>query len=303
MKPKVAIVKCADYDEQNIDRAVGEAVRLVGGWERYVKPGQKVLIKPNLLENLPPEAAVTTHPSVVAAVVRAVVKMGAQALVGDAPGNALSNIAALLETTGIRKAAEENGGKVVFLQKEGVVDIRSSYPRLPSFKVSRLALEADVIINLPKLKTHNLTLYTGAVKNMFGIVPGFQKAQFHAHAVRPAELAELLVDVFQSAKPALNIMDAVIGIEGKGPGADGTPRTFGAIAASSDAVALDAVFSHLIGFDPQQIETTKVANRRGLGEADLSKIEIIGEIARQTDWKKPHDFYQLSARLPALSAG
>jgi Pyruvate/2-oxoacid:ferredoxin oxidoreductase delta subunit len=157
-----------------------------------------------------------------------------------------------------------------------------------------------VIINLPKLKTHNLTAYTGAIKNMFGVVPGFYKAKFHVNAIRPRDLAELLVDVFAIARPVLNIMDAVTGMEGNGP-AGGHPRKLGAIIVSSDGVALDAVSSYLIGFDPLKIETTAAAAKRGLGQADLAMINVIGEQLeqiRQKDWQHSLNKSTLANLLP-----
>lgn len=304
-KSRVSTVKCDSYGQSEVESSIHQALELLGGISQFVKPGQKILIKPNLLMVAPPEAAVTTHPTTVSAVVKEVVKAGGMAMVGDAPGNALSNLAYLIEKTGIKKATEEAGGKIVYLQQKGVVDVRSPgrNKKLPSFKVSRLALEADVIINLPKLKTHNLTLFTGAIKNMFGTVPGFQKAQFHARAPRPHEIAALLVDVFQAVRPTLNIMDAVLGIEGKGPGTGGEIRKFGAILASTDGVALDAICSYLIGFDPMEIDTTAIAYERKLGEADLNKIEIIGENIeqlRKADWKHPFNLSRLTKHLPAF---
>lgn len=302
-KSLVSIVECDSYDQSLVETSLEQTLDLIGGLSQFIKPGQKVLIKPNLLASVPPEAAITTHPSIIHAVVKEVVKAGGIALVGDAPGNALSNVPSMLEETGIKRATEEAGGKVVYFQQEGVVDVPnpSGNKRMPSFKVSRLVLEADVIINLPKLKTHNLILFTGAIKNMFGAIPGFQKAQFHAKAPRPHELASLLVDVFQTVKPTLNIMDAVIGIEGKGPGTGGETRKLGAILASTDAVALDAVSSCLIGFDPLEIDTTAIAYGRGLGEAELKKIEIIGEKLenlRKPNWKHPFNLSKYTKYLP-----
>ncbi|MDD4178825.1 MAG: DUF362 domain-containing protein [Candidatus Margulisbacteria bacterium] len=288
--PKVSITKCDNYEQSVVDSAIHEVLAPLGGISAFVKPGQKVLIKPNILASQSPDQAVTTHPAIITAVVKEVVKAGGIALVGDSPGNTYANVLRTLEQTGVKKAAEDGGGKIVLFQSEGVTMVKG-------IPIAGAALEADVIINLPKLKTHNLTLYTGAIKNMFGCVPGFYKSQFHVKAPHPDDFAKLLVNVFEIVRPTLNIMDAVVGMEGKGPGAAGTPRPLAIIMASTDAVALDAVGSYLIGFKPEQIGTTVTAYKRGLGEMSLEKIKIIGvplEKIRQANWKKPVNIYQLS---------
>jgi uncharacterized protein (DUF362 family)/Pyruvate/2-oxoacid:ferredoxin oxidoreductase delta subunit len=272
--------------------------------QAFVKPGQKVLIKPNALLGKTPDHAVTTHPALIAAVIREVKKAGGIALVGDSPGNISNNVPLTMEQTGIKQAVKEAGGILIYFQQEGVVGVPSpsGNKRLSTLMIAKPALEADVIINLPKLKTHNLTLYTGAIKNMFGVVPGFNKTSFHAINPRPRDFAESIVDVFQAVKPALNIMDAVIGMEGPGP-ANGSPRKFGALLASTDAVALDAVCSDLIGHKPEEIFTTVVAAQRKLGEIELAKIEVLGpRLAelRQANWKKSFNVQGFMNGLPDL---
>jgi len=302
--PKVSIIKCQDYEPARIEEAVRRSLELIGGLRTIVKSGQRVLLKVNALMGIEPEAAVTTHPAVVAAVVKEVKKLGAKPLVGDSPGNALANMLQILEHTGIKKAVEAAGGEIIKFQEAGVVEFPSpsNNKRIRIIHLSRAAMEADVIINLPKLKTHNLTLYTGAIKNLFGCVPGFNKSKYHLMAPRPSEFAESLVDILQITKPKLNIMDAVIGMEGNGPSA-GDKRTLGAIMASADAVALDAVCSVAIGYKAFDIDTTKIANKRNLGEGRIKKIEIVGtplsEIT-QKDWKHPISIQQLTKYLPGF---
>jgi uncharacterized protein (DUF362 family)/NAD-dependent dihydropyrimidine dehydrogenase PreA subunit len=304
MSSKVSLVRCDTYQQEKVDQALQQAINLLGGFSQFVKPGQKVLIKPNVLMECEPDSAITTHPSLVAAVVKMVVRAGGIALVGDSPGNALANINQAMEKTGIRSAVEAAGGKIVTLHQDGIVEIKSPSHnrRIPSYKISKLVLEADLIINLPKLKTHNLTLYTGAIKNLFGVVPGFYKAQFHIQATRPRPLAELLVDILEITKPKLNIFDSIVGMEGNGP-AGGTPRKLGVLLASTDAVSADAVGSYLIGFNPLEIDTTVVAYQRKLGEANLPKIEIRGEDIekiRQKDWKHSATKHRLTNSIPEI---
>ena len=146
-----------------------------------------------------------------------------------------------------------------------------------SFELSRFAVESELIVNIPKLKTHGFTAFSGAVKNVFGCVPGIRKGLFHVQAGESREVfAQMLVDLLRAIKPAVNIMDAVIAMEGEGPNA-GNPKHVGLILASSDPVALDAVACAVIGVDPMSIDTTRLAHEQGLGCADLGSIEVRGE--------------------------
>jgi uncharacterized protein (DUF362 family)/NAD-dependent dihydropyrimidine dehydrogenase PreA subunit len=301
MAVKVVLAPCPNYDQENIDVAIGQGLESLGGFSTFVKPGQKVLIKPNALLGETPEHAVTTHPAIIAAVVKAVVALGATAWVGDSPGNVHSNVAKTMEKTGLLQATEENGGRLVYFQQDGVVEIKASNPKLP-IRISKLVLEADVIINLPKLKTHGLTLYTGAIKNMFGTVPGFHKTAYHTAFPKAADFAAAMVDIFAATKPTLNIMDAIIGMEGNGPNS-GTPRKMGLLIASTDAVALDAIGAYLIGYEPERILTTAIAAKRNLGEINLTKIEIAGPPLsqyRQPDWKKSFSSLGFIGDLPEI---
>ena len=304
MRSTVALVKCDDYDQAKVDASIKKALTLLGGLAQFVKPGQRVLIKPNLLMKSRPERAITTHPSIVSAVVREVAALGAAALVGDSPGNVNANIRQVWDETGIKNAVEQAGGKMVTFQQDGIKETKSPSPSasMPILNLSRLVLEADVIINLPKLKTHNLTAFTGAIKNMFGAIPGFYKTKFHQKAPNPKIFAGLIVDVYQAAQPALNIFDAVVGMEGPGP-ANGNPRKLGAIIASADGVAADAAASYLIGFDPLKVDIIRIAYQRKLGEADLKSIQILGaEIGRlrQKEWKHPSGLSNLYRFLPGF---
>ncbi len=299
---QVSLTQCDSYEPTEITSSLKKCLDQLGGLGQFVKPGQTVLIKPNALLGETPDHAVTTHPALIKAVVKAVVKAGGIAWVGDSPGNAHSNVSQTMEETGIKAAAEQAGGQLVYFQQDGVSELSSPShnARMPRLRIAKKVLEADVIINLPKLKTHGLTLYTGAIKNMFGSVPGFHKSSFHTTFPKAKDFAEAIVDIFQLTRPALNIMDAVVGMEGAGP-SNGQPRKMRLLLASADGVALDAVGSYLIGYDPVRILTTRAAFRRGLGEIDLDKIEIMGpDIGqfRQADWKKSFNNLGLIGSLP-----
>jgi uncharacterized protein (DUF362 family)/Pyruvate/2-oxoacid:ferredoxin oxidoreductase delta subunit len=298
----VSLVRCPDYQPSSVDEAVHQSLANLGGIAQFVKPGQTILIKPNALLGASPEHAVTTHPAVISAVVREVIKAGGRAIAGDSPGNAYANVEKCMVDTGIKPAVEAAGGQMVYFQNEGIVRLPSPSggQKIPLIPVAKVVLEADAVINLAKLKTHGFTLYTGAIKNMFGTVPGFNKTLFHANCQNPRDFAAALVDVLELTKPELNIIDAVVGMEGRGP-SEGQPRSLGVLIASTDAVAADAVGSYLIGYEPPEINTTALAGARGLGEARLEKIEIVGavlETLRQKDWLHAQNMSQKIQALP-----
>ncbi|MBU1867385.1 MAG: DUF362 domain-containing protein [Candidatus Margulisbacteria bacterium] len=305
MATKVSLVKCGSYADAEVATAVHSSLAPFGGMAALVKPGQKILIKQNCLMGEAPEMAVTTHPALIFAVVKEVVAAGGIALVGDSPGNAHANVISSLEKAGIRQAAETAGGQLAPFQQGGIVKVKSPSGSkiLPEVPIAGPVLEADLVINLPKLKTHGMTLYTGAIKNMFGCVPGFFKTEFHRLAPHPRDFAGLLVDVFQISRPGLTIMDAIVGMEGAGP-SHGTPRQFGAIIASTDGVAVDVIGSHLIGFNPLDIDMIRIAGERGLGNSNIEQIEVVGAALselRRTDWARPDRLYKILKRFPRLA--
>ena len=292
-RSRVAIVRCQEYDDGLVRRAVHEALEAIGSIADVISPGDRVLLKANLLAPAGPEESVTTHPAVVRAVIVEVKNAGGVPVVADSPGyfsRAAGAKCPALAKSGLKDVADELGIEACqfeamengFVETEvpGGVFLRSIY-------AARLALEADIIITLPKLKTHSNTWYTGAVKNMFGAVA--TKTRKQAHRLSTLErFSGSLVDIYSVFTPQLAIMDGVIGMEGEGP-RHGKPRQAGLILASRDPVALDAAASRIIGFDPLEIVTTREAAARGLGKGDLDSIEIVGERIADVavDFEKP----------------
>ncbi|HTY45554.1 MAG TPA: DUF362 domain-containing protein [Patescibacteria group bacterium] len=280
MKTKVSLVKCPSYDEGLVLERIQRAVDLVGGWAAFIKPGSRVLLKPNLLTAYPPERAVTTHPAVVAAVIRLLKDRGAKVYIGDSPGiesvKSFANYERVLKISGIADVAKRYGAECIAF-KEPVL-----LPKKPAhiFKELRAAeevLKMDAIVNLPKFKTHVQMYLTLAVKNMFGCVIGNEKAHWHFHAGRDyAHFARMLVELYDSVRPTLNILDGVVGMEGDGPSA-GTARDIGLIMASADGVALDRVACEIVGGDEKHFFTLEAAKQIGCGETSLSRIELAGE--------------------------
>lgn len=265
MNTTVSIVRCSDYS--NVKSAIKEALALIGGLESIITPGKRVLLKPNVLAIRAPEDAVTTHPAVVSAMCELVKEAGGIPVIGDGsgivkPGSTTTSEA--FRASGIETVASACGAELINFETSGYAEVSVPAARqFPRLYIAKAVLEADVIISLPKLKTHELTLYTGAVKNFFGAVP--QKIRKQAHALEDRDrFGESIVDIYSIVRPHLAVMDGVVGMEGNGP-ANGTPISSGVVLASYDCVALDMVASEMIGIDPLKVPTNKAALSRGFG--------------------------------------
>jgi uncharacterized protein (DUF362 family)/NAD-dependent dihydropyrimidine dehydrogenase PreA subunit len=276
----VSLVRCQNYDNSNIEAAVKKALELIGGIERYVKPGDRVLLKINLLTGDVPEKAVTTHPAIVRAMIHQVTAAGGIPQVGDCSGyEGASNpkrYFAACRSSGIMQVCEEEKVELLHLSAESVDAKNASGRVFKSFILSKQVLHADVLISLPKLKTHGLTLFTGGVKNNFGCITGLNKAKIHLRAQDPETFSQMLVDLLGIVRPDLTVMDAVVGMEGNGP-SNGSPKKVNAILASKDPVALDAVACKMVGIEPFMVPSTRLAHEQGIGIGDISHIDVLGE--------------------------
>jgi uncharacterized protein (DUF362 family)/NAD-dependent dihydropyrimidine dehydrogenase PreA subunit len=246
--------------------------------------GRKVLIKPNVLRVSEEKEGIVTHPSMLRAVVDKVETLApASLVVGDNPGlfNYGDNEESFIKT-GLMEAAK---GYYRNIGTDSLkVDFNPDF--MPMVSVSRMILEADVVISLPKFKTHGLTVMTGAIKNSYGILPGAQKAVLHKAAGSPERFHEMLVDVFRLRVPDLFLVDAVVGMEGNGP-ASPELRDIGLVLASDNAVAMDSVMATMMGCDPARLRFLQKARELGLGDFDIKGIDVIGELQPIPDFKLP----------------
>ena len=274
---KVALVRCEDYDLGRVQTCLGQALDLLGGVSSFVRPGQRVLLKPNLLRAMSPDTAATTHPAVVAAAARLVREAGGLPVILDSPGGPYSPILLrrLYRRTGMEWAAEISGAELNY-------DVTTEQVPLPAGRVLhrldivRPLLDADVLINLAKFKTHNLTTLTLSIKNLFGLVPGALKVGYHGKLQNKNRFVEGLVDILLYARPALNIIDAVVAMEGNGP-SGGDPRALGALIAAADAFAADIVAAALVGLSPTDVATTEAGCRRGLTTGRIEDLRLLGD--------------------------
>ena len=296
--PLVSAVTCADYEPEGVRAAVTAALAPLGGIARFVQPGMRVLLKPNLLAATDLERAVTTHPTVVRAVAELVREAGGEVWIGDSPAGPLYAYHRVWSASGMAEIARQTDVRLVPFESVAWEQVQER-----DYFIARPVTEADLVINLPKLKTHTLTRYTGAVKNLFGVVPGARKRELHLRAPGGREFAEVLVDVLELVRPGLTLMDGVIGQEGNGPGAGGTPRPYGCLLASTDPVALDSVVTQAMGYRRGEVWHLAQAAARRLGEADPSQIRVEGD-GRALDFG-PVDIpsERWYSRLPAWLSG
>ena len=274
MPYEVSIQKCATYSGDEVRRAVEGSILLLGGMERFVKKGERILLKPNLLMAKPASSAVTTHPSVVRALIRLVKEAGGTPVVGDSPG--MGSAVKAAEGCGIMDVVREESCEFMDL-KTAVIAENPGGKTFRRFEIAKELHSVDGVINMPKLKTHAQMFLTLGVKNTFGCVPGMRKAQWHLSAgTDSSHFAGMLIDLHLHVNPRLTVLDAVVSMEGNGP-ASGTARNTGFVCASKDAFALDIAATCAVGAKPSDVPTIKKAVESGLGPSGISEINILGE--------------------------
>ncbi|HDP80690.1 MAG TPA: DUF362 domain-containing protein [Spirochaetes bacterium] len=276
----VSVLRCGEYSSSLLVPAVRRCLEHVGFDPASFK-NARVAVKPNLLRATVPERAVVTHPEFFKAVVSVIKSEGGTPFVVESPG--FESPAKVLEKAAyldfIRDEKIElwdNHSTRVLHNEEG--------EKFKRFEVASMVFDADIIVNLPKMKTHSLTVMTGAVKNLFGTIPGLEKSKWHMRARDREQFAGFLLDLygtflrgFNPPKKIIHIMDGVLAMEGDGPGPRGTPRKAGYIIAGLDAIAVDTVMAAIAGFKPGTIPLIDMGGRRGLGAGAMGKIDIRGD--------------------------
>ena len=272
-RPVVAVATCRSYDIDVLRVALEAVLDPLGGMRRFVRPGMRVLLKPNLLKAVDPESGITTHPAMLQVVSELVIKAGGAVWIGDSPAGPVERNAQVMRKCGIVAAAEACGADVVPFEQVVWKRLNGA-----DYFIAEPVLDADLVINLPKLKTHVLTLYTGAVKNLFGTIPGRRKRELHLGAPGIKAFGEVLVDVLQLVRPRLTILDGILGMHGNGPGKGGTPHRYDCIAASTDPVALDAVVTQAMGCRAGAVLHLGQAEARGLGVSAPDDVHVTGDV-------------------------
>ena len=279
MKEIVSLVKCSDYEIDNVRIAMKSLLDNLGGLDKFVKKDQKVLIKANLLNNFKVETATTTNPVAVQVLAEMLEEIGALVTIGDSSAGLYNkfHMTTVYKAAKMTTVAENTNAKL----NDDFDIVNCSYPEgvvAKNFDIIKVALDADVIINFGKVKTHSFTFFTGAVKNLFGLIPGMQKAQVHAESPKVVKFMNYVVDIgeFMKDKIALHILDGVVGMEGPGPSA-GTPRKIERFIASTNPFACDLVAVKIIGGEIEHFPEFHIAKVRGIVPHEESQVEIVGE--------------------------
>jgi len=295
--PTVSLIRTSSYNPQRLETSLEALLEPLGGMTAFVKPGDRVLLKPNLLTGSRPTKECVTRPELVAAVAKQVIEAGGKPFLGDSPafgsalGVALKNgYLPLIELLNL--SVVEFHGKRYQTVSEGFDHLR----------LSKEAMEADVIINLPKLKSHVQLTLTMGVKNLFGCVPGKMKAWWHLEAGKDVNrFGEMLVETARAINPNLTILDAIIGHEGNGP-SGGEPRELGILAAADHVFSLDRTIVDILQVDPSLVPTIAAAQRLGLCP-ELTDIQfplLMPKELQVSDWKLPDALVPIDFGLPRV---
>lgn len=268
-----ALVRCDSYEEEKVQAALDRAVGFLGGYDAFFRPGMRVVIKPNLMRKSDPALCAVVHPSVIRAVAKRAAERGAHVLLAESPGGVYNPAAlkGIYEAAGLLPVAEETGMELNYDTSDREVPVPGR--RLKSLHVIAPLLEADLVVNIAKMKSHTLAVYSGAVKNLYGVIPGLLKAEMHFQHQSVESFSDMVVDICDFIKPQLNIVDAFMPMEGEGPGS-GDPREMDALVVSPSAYAADAVSAGLAGYAIDELPMLRLARERGLFSGE---VEILGD--------------------------
>ena len=273
---KILFVKQDSYSQPQIDAAISKAFNYFGGVKAFINPGDKVLLKVNLVSGHKIERRVTTDPSIVCAVAKLVIAQGGKPFIADSTG--IDNFKSAAEKAGFMQISRELN--IPCLELTDPVDLPVNPDAdFHKIQVSKFVLEADKIINLAKLKTHGQMYLTMGVKNLFGCVPGRLKAGWHYNVgLNREKFAALLLDIYQGVKPCLTILDGVIGMDGDGP-TSGNPYNFGLIGATTDALTMDFWLCKMLGAKFEDYPLWLAAKKRGMKECELNSNDLAGDFS------------------------
>jgi len=273
----VSLYKCDSYEYEKVKAILKKEIDELGGIKKFVSEGDRVIIKPNLVMKKAPSEAATTHPSLIRAMAELAAEAGGRAVIAESPGGPFNEtlLKSIYKTCGMTEAAEKSGAELNYNTDTREVSFPEGNLLKKITAVDEL-LKADKIINVCKLKTHSMAKMTGAVKNMFGMIPGTMKAEYHLNRSNIADFANALIDICLLARPVLNITDAVECMEGNGP-TGGNPRHVGLIMASEDPFALDIASAYILNISPKDIPVCAEAIKRGLSPENIDGITLMGD--------------------------
>lgn len=277
MKTKVSLQACKSYEKNLVKEAIDKSLSDLGGLERFFQPGERIFLKVNLLMARKPEEVTTTHPLVVEVLAEALIAYGCPVIIGDSPGGPFnpSILKRVYRETGMEDVAARTGATL----NSDVDRFEKKNPDghiLKSLTLAKMLKQADHVVSVCKLKTHGMTKMTGATKNLFGCVPGALKAEYHFKMPDVYDFSDALIDICQGVQPTLSVMDAIIGMEGEGP-SSGTPKTIGAVMASTSPYHLDMAAARIMKLTEQDVPMLKRMVERGLCAEGMADIEFLGD--------------------------
>jgi uncharacterized protein (DUF362 family) len=297
MAPSVSLIRATSYEHNVLRESIEALLEPLGGITAFVKPGDRVLLKPNLLTGAHPTKECTTRPELVYAVAKIVIEAGGKPFLGDSP--AFGSAKGVAIANGYQFILDELNLPVVEFHGKRYQAASEGFNHL---LLCKEAMEADVVINLPKVKSHVQLVLTMGVKNLFGCVPGKMKAWWHMEAGKDVNrFADMLVSTARAINPDLTILDGIIGHEGNGP-SGGTPRQLNVLAASSNVFALDRAIVEILKVPPEQVPTL-VAGQRANLVPELKNINfplLQTDILQIDDWRLPDKLVPIDFGMPRV---
>ncbi|MBE9054821.1 DUF362 domain-containing protein [Sphaerospermopsis sp. LEGE 08334] len=296
-KPAVSLIRAKSYEQEALRESLTTLLAPLGGIAAFVKRGDRVLLKPNLLTGSRPTKECTTRPELVRAVAEMVMEVGGKPFLGDSP--AFGSAKGVATANGLLPILEDLNIPIVEFHGKRYQTVNDNFNHL---LLSKEAMEADVIINLPKVKSHLQLTVTLGVKNLFGCVPGKMKAWWHMEAGKDAaRFGEMLVETARAINPNLTILDGIIGHEGNGP-SGGEPRALGVLAASDNVFALDRAVLEILKVDPLKVPTVAASQILGICP-ELSEIEfpnLSTDLLQIEDWRLPDNLMPIDFAMPRV---
>ncbi len=295
--PSVSLIRATNYEVEVLRESLETLLEPLGGIAAFVKSGDRVLLKPNLLTGSRPTSECTTRPEIVYAVANMVIEAGGKPFLGDSPAFGSAKGVAL--ANGYEKILSELNLPIVEFHGKRYEIVNDKFNHL---LLSKETMEADVVINLPKVKSHCQLVLTLGVKNLFGCVPGKMKAWWHMEAGKDANrFGEMLVETAKAINPNLTIIDGIIGHEGNGP-SGGEARALGILGSSTDVFALDRAMVEILKVPPEQVPTVAASMRLGICP-ELDAINFVGlhpDLLQIDDWQLPSKFMPIDFAMPRV---
>jgi uncharacterized protein (DUF362 family)/NAD-dependent dihydropyrimidine dehydrogenase PreA subunit len=276
-KEIVSIIGCKEYNYSLVKKSIEQSFENLGGIDKYINKDDTILLKLNLLMKKKPEDATTTHPIFAKALAQTIIEYGAKVIIGDSPGGPfnVNLLKGVYKACGIEEIAKDVGAKLNY--NTNSVEIKNENGLiLKKITAIEVLNEVDKVISVSKLKTHGMMMFTGAVKNMFGVVAGLEKAEYHVRMPENVDFSNALVDICMASKPILSFMDGIVGMQGEGPSA-GDARDIGVVIASTSPYHLDVVATNIIGLKPVKVPTIQRCVERNLCLGTFEDIELKGD--------------------------